>query len=134
MLYANEIHKKATTAGKRIIKQHQDAIDHFDRNLSKDYYRYKPLEGYRYYSYKWRSGKQQNPVPRVGETISLKGEFVTVIAKHKVTFVKYRSRKKSARDNIVNVLFVSKGKDPDTKCAPRFWWENFEDKREQTNG
>ena len=128
-MYADETHKSLTTAGKKLVEKHQDAIEHFWKNLPKDYYRYRPMTGYRYYSYSWTSGKHSSPVPKVGETISLKGEFLTAIAKNKVTFTKYRRKKKSRNDNIVNVLFVSVGKDPDTKCHPRFFWENWEDKK-----
>lgn len=128
-MYADETHKSLTTAGKNLVEKHQDAIEHFWENLPKDYYRYRPIDGYRYYSYSWTSGKQaHNLVPKVGETISLKGEFLTAIAKNKVMFTKYRKKRKSRVDNIVNVLFVSLGKDPDTKCHPRFFWENWEDK------
>jgi hypothetical protein len=134
MKYADETYKSLTTAGKKLIEKHQDAIEHFWENLPKNYYKYKPMKGYRYYSYSWTSGRQGSSVPRVGETISLKGEFVTVIAKNKVTFKTYRKRKSSRNDNIVNVLFVSKGKDPDTKCHPRFFWENWEDKKDLTDG
>mgnify|MGYP001217098833 CR=1 FL=1 len=128
-MYADETYKSLTTAGKKLVEKHQDAIEHFWENLPKDYYRYRPMTGYRYYSYSWTSGKRSSNTPRVGETISLKGEFLTAIAKNKVTFKTYRRKKKSRNDNIVNVLFVSVGKDPDTKCHPRFFWENWEDKK-----
>ncbi len=131
-MHADQTHKSLTTAGKKLVEKHQEAIEHFWENLPKDYYRYRPIDGYRYYSYSWTSGKQaHNLVPKVGETISLKGEFLTAIAKNKVMFTKYRKKRKSRVDNIVNVLFVSLGKDPDTKCHPRFFWENWEDKRTQ---
>lgn len=126
--YADETYKTHSVAGKKLADKHSEAIEHFNVNLPKDYYNYTPPKGYRYYRYSWAAGRGGSPAPRVGQTISLKGEFVTVLAKDKVEFVHYRKRKKSSRQYIVNVLFLSEGKDPDTKCAPKFWWENWEDK------
>ncbi len=109
------VHRDLTTAGKRQIENHEDAIEHFRTNLPKDFEGYLPPKGYRHYRY------VDKPAPRLGKTVSFKGEFVTAIAKDKLRIDFYRT-------SIINVLFVSKGKDPDTKCNPRFFWENWEEK------
>lgn len=104
----------------KMNEKHQDAIAHFRENLPKDFrrYAYMPPEGYRCRRY---DNVREGDVPRLGKTISLKGEFVTAIAKDTVRFPQ-----QGRYTNIVNVLFYSEGKDPDTHCQPKFFWDNWE--------
>ena len=110
--------KDFTTASKKVLKGHEKAMKHFAENLPKDYKNYIPPKGYRHKRY-------QNPkahqLPKVGSEVSLKGEFVTVLAKDKARFGFVKTT-----NTVVNVLFVSWGKDPKTKTQPRFTWENFD--------
>lgn len=108
--------KDFTTAPKKVLEGHEKALRHFANNLSKDYKNYKPLRGYRHKRFQ---PYKPHEVPKVGSTISYKGEFVTVLAKDKAHFV-------ASNVKAVNVLYVSWGKDPDSKTAPRFTWENWE--------
>jgi|14_taG_2_1085336.scaffolds.fasta_scaffold02845_14 hypothetical protein len=110
--------KDLTTAPKKVLKGHEKAMKHFAENLPKDYKNYTPPKGYRHKRYHNPKGHQ---LPRVGSEVSLKGEFVTVLAKDKAQFVDF-----SRTDKVVNVLFVSWGKDPNTKTQARFTWENFD--------
>jgi len=104
-----------TVAPKKILDEgarHRKAINHFAENLSADYKNYKPLDGYRHKRF-------QNPkgysIPKVGSEISYKGEFLTVLAKDKMNT--------SCGYGVVNVLYASHGKDPDSKTAKKFHWD-----------
>ena len=108
--------KDFTTAPKKILAGHEKALRHFAKKLSEDYHGYKPLRGYRHKRFK---NYQPHEVPKVGTTMSYKGEFVTVLAKDKAHFL-------NSGVKVVNVLYVSWGKDPESKTAPRFTWENFD--------
>lgn len=102
---------------------HKKAIEHFRENLPKDFrrYAYMPPEGYRCRRY---DNVREGDVPRMGDTIALKGEILTVVAKDTVRFPM-----QGRHANVVNVLFYTEGKDPDTTCQPRFLWENWEVKK-----
>ena len=129
-VFADETYITLSKAGKNLVDEHAEAIEHFRTNLPKDYKNYRPPEGYRYYKYHWSSGRGvTSPVPRVGQTVSLKGEFVTLLAKKKAQFIHHRKKRKSRSDYIVSVLLLTVGKDPNTRCNPRFLWENWEDKK-----
>jgi len=108
--------KDFTLAPKKELDGHERAVKHFARELSKDYKNYMPPKGYRHKQFK---NYQPHEVPKVGTTMSYKGEFVTVLAKDKAHFV-------NSGVKVVNVLYVSWGKDPESKTAPRFTWENWD--------
>ncbi len=101
-----------TTASKKIIKGHEEAIDHFAKNLSKDYRNYMPVQGYRHKRFQNPKG---HSIPKVGSKLSYKGEFLTVLAKDKM--------KTSDEYSVVNVLYASHGKDPDSKTVKKFHWD-----------
>jgi hypothetical protein len=108
--------KDFTLAPKKALDGHEKAVNHFAENLSADYKNYMPPKGYRHKRFK---NYQPYEVPKVGATMSYKGEFVTVLAKDKAHFA-------GSGVKVVNVLYVSWGKDPNTKTAPRFTWENWD--------
>ena len=108
--------KDFTLAPKKVVDEHFKAVNHFAKNLPADYNNYKPMKGYRHKKFK---NYQPHEVPKVGTTMSYKGEFVTVLAKDKAHFV-------ASGVKVVNVLYVSWGKDPESKTAPKFTWENWE--------
>ena len=76
--------KDFTLAPKKVVDEHFKAVNHFAKNLAADYNNYKPMKGYRHKKFK---NYQPHEVPKVGTTMSYKGEFVTVLAKDKAHFV-----------------------------------------------
>lgn len=109
--------RSQTEGTKKLTEPHRQAIDHFRYHLPRDFkrYAYAPPEGYRVRRY---DNPKAGTVPKFGERISMKGEWVTAIAKDAGATIGWK---------VVNVLFVSHGRDPDTKSPPRFFWWKWDE-------